>query len=178
MPARERARRLPPGRWHSRPALPGALSLSGLPGRAPRGLTTPNRGIRIGAWAPACAAGGLPALRFHDLRSMAATALVASAANVKTAQTRVGHSSPIVTLAIYSRPRPRLIGLPPRLWGPTSVPAEPRAPKHPTNWRRSWPSTRPDTVCQIRVRSTALNRTGFARVALTGEKRWGYSESN
>ncbi|MGI8750957.1 MAG: tyrosine-type recombinase/integrase [Acidimicrobiales bacterium] len=54
-------------------------------------------------WAPACAAAELPALRFHDLRSMAATALVAAGVDIKTAQTRMGHSSPTVTLGIYAR---------------------------------------------------------------------------
>jgi integrase len=54
-------------------------------------------------WRPACTEAGLPALRFHDLRSMAATALVAAGVDVRTAQTRMGHSSPSVTLAIYAR---------------------------------------------------------------------------
>ena len=54
-------------------------------------------------WRPACEAAGFPALRFHDLRSMAATALVAAGVDVRTAQTRMGHSSPSVTLAIYAR---------------------------------------------------------------------------
>ncbi|MGH9124885.1 MAG: tyrosine-type recombinase/integrase [Acidimicrobiales bacterium] len=42
-------------------------------------------------------------LRFHDLRSLAATALVAAGVELKTAQTRLGHSSPHVTLALYAR---------------------------------------------------------------------------
>jgi integrase len=54
-------------------------------------------------WARATKAAGLPALRFHDLRSMAATALVASGTDIKTAMTRMGHSSPQVTLGIYAR---------------------------------------------------------------------------
>ena len=54
-------------------------------------------------WVPACEAAGLSGLRFHDLRSMAATALVASGIDVKTAQARMGHSSPSVTLGIYAR---------------------------------------------------------------------------
>jgi len=52
---------------------------------------------------PACRAANLPGLRFHDLRSMAATALVAAGEDIKTAQTRLGHSSPSVTLGIYAR---------------------------------------------------------------------------
>ena len=54
-------------------------------------------------WVPACEAAGLPGLRFHDLRSLATTALIAQGVDVKTAQVRLGHSSPQVTLAIYAR---------------------------------------------------------------------------
>ena len=54
-------------------------------------------------WLPACNAAGLPGLRFHDLRSLAATALVATGVDVKTAQTRLGHASPQITLALYAR---------------------------------------------------------------------------
>jgi integrase len=45
----------------------------------------------------------LGALRFHDLRSIAATALVMAGVDVKTAQYRLGHSSARVTLDIYAR---------------------------------------------------------------------------
>jgi integrase len=54
-------------------------------------------------WVPACDAVDLAGLRFHDLRSLATTALIAEGVDVKTAQTRLGHSSPQVTLAIYAR---------------------------------------------------------------------------
>jgi integrase len=54
-------------------------------------------------WRPATVAAGMPALRFHDLRSTAATALVAAGTDVKTAQTRLGHSSSRVTLDLYAR---------------------------------------------------------------------------
>ena len=54
-------------------------------------------------WRAACVKAGLPTLRFHDLRAMAATALVAAGIDIKTAQARLGHSSPSVTLAIYAR---------------------------------------------------------------------------
>ena len=46
---------------------------------------------------------GVGGLKFHDLQSLAATALIASGADVKTAQTRMGHSSPQLTLALYAR---------------------------------------------------------------------------
>ena len=54
-------------------------------------------------WVPACGEAGHESLRFHDLRSLAATALVASGADVKTAQTRLGHSSSRMTLDVYAR---------------------------------------------------------------------------
>jgi len=54
-------------------------------------------------WVPSCEKAKLPGLRFHDLRSLAATALVAAGVDVKTAQTRLGHSSPQMTLGIYAR---------------------------------------------------------------------------
>ncbi len=54
-------------------------------------------------WLPAREKAGLPDLLFHDLRSMAATALVAAGVDDKTAQTRLGHSSPQVTLGLYAR---------------------------------------------------------------------------
>jgi integrase len=54
-------------------------------------------------WAPATATAGLSGLRFHDLRSLAATALVALGVNVKTAQTRLGHANPQTTLKLYAR---------------------------------------------------------------------------
>jgi integrase len=54
-------------------------------------------------WVPACGTAGLAELHFHDLRSLAATVLVVAGVNVKTAQTRLGHSSPQVTLRLYAR---------------------------------------------------------------------------
>ena len=53
-------------------------------------------------WVPACERAGLPGLRFHDLRSLAATALIAEGVDVRTAATRMGHD-PRVMLAIYAR---------------------------------------------------------------------------
>ena len=100
-------------------AIPGWLvdDLAGLLAR--RGLTAANGSAlvfvnrngapldyahwRLRTWVPACRAAGLPALRFHDLRSLSATALVALGADVKTAQARLGHATPDVTLAIYAR---------------------------------------------------------------------------
>lgn len=58
---------------------------------------------RRAVWVPAVAAAEMPGLRFHDLRSNAATALVAAGVDLKTAQTRLGHSTPTLTLAVYAR---------------------------------------------------------------------------
>ena len=46
---------------------------------------------RIRTWIPACEEADLSGLRFHDLRSLAATALISAGVDVKTAQTRLGH---------------------------------------------------------------------------------------
>lgn len=46
---------------------------------------------------------GLTGLPFHDLRHANATGLVADGVDVKTAQTRLGHSDPRLTLAIYAQ---------------------------------------------------------------------------
>jgi len=58
---------------------------------------------RTRIWQPACREAGLEGLRFHDLRSMAATALVAEGVDPKTAQARLGHSSSRLTLDLYAR---------------------------------------------------------------------------
>ena len=52
---------------------------------------------------PATKRAGLDGLLFHDLRSLAAMELVAAGVDLKTAQTRLGHSSPHLTLAVYAR---------------------------------------------------------------------------
>ena len=54
-------------------------------------------------WLPATKAAGLPGLTFHDLRRANATGLVAEGIDVKTAQTRLGHADPRLTLAIYAQ---------------------------------------------------------------------------
>jgi len=42
-------------------------------------------------------------LGFHDLRRAAATALVLEGVDLKTAQTRLGHSDPRLTLGLYAQ---------------------------------------------------------------------------
>jgi integrase len=54
-------------------------------------------------WLPACAKANLPSLTFHDLRRANATALVLGGVDLKTAQTRLGHSDPRLTLAVYAQ---------------------------------------------------------------------------
>lgn len=54
-------------------------------------------------WQPACHSAGLDGLTFHDLRRANATAMVAEGVDIKTAQTRLGHSDPRLTLAVYAQ---------------------------------------------------------------------------
>jgi integrase len=54
-------------------------------------------------WDPAVKAVGMAGLNFHDLRRTNATAMVAEGVDVKTAQARLGHSDPRLTLAIYAQ---------------------------------------------------------------------------
>ncbi|MDA8063828.1 MAG: tyrosine-type recombinase/integrase [Actinomycetota bacterium] len=57
-------------------------------------------------WVSAAAAAGVPGAGFHDLRRANATALVAAGVDIKTAQSRLGHSDPRLTLAVYARAVP------------------------------------------------------------------------
>lgn len=54
-------------------------------------------------WNPARRRAGIPDVGFHDLRRTAITAMVAAGVDVKTAQTRAGHSDPRMTLAVYAK---------------------------------------------------------------------------
>jgi len=54
-------------------------------------------------WEPAVKGVGMAGLNFHDLRRTNATAMVAEGVDVKTAQARLGHSDPRLTLAIYAQ---------------------------------------------------------------------------
>ena len=73
--------------------------LFSTPDGSPLDYTNWRRRISV----PACERTGLARLRFHDLRSIATSALVAEGVDVKTAQKRLGHSSARVTLDIYAR---------------------------------------------------------------------------
>ena len=54
-------------------------------------------------WYPAREQAGLEWLQFHDLRRANATGLVLEGVDIKTAQARLGHTDPRLTLAIYAQ---------------------------------------------------------------------------
>jgi integrase len=54
-------------------------------------------------WVPACRSAGLVGVTFHDLRRANATTSFAEGVDLKTAQTRLGHSDPRLTLAVYAQ---------------------------------------------------------------------------
>lgn len=82
-----------------------------LTGADPEELLFPNNegrpldysNWRRRTWQPAVKAVGLDGLNFHDLRRTNATAMVVEGVDVKTAQARLGHSDPRLTLAIYAQ---------------------------------------------------------------------------
>ena len=79
---------------------------------------TPSRrdrraAVASGAWirgvavcAQRCRKRGLPAIRLHDVRHSYVTALLASGVPLKVVSQRVGHASPMVTMAIYQHVLP------------------------------------------------------------------------
>lgn len=91
--------------------LSGHMRSMGLTGADPDELLFPNQdgrpldysNWRSRVWEPAVKSIGLPGLNFHDLRRTNATAMVAEGVDVKTAQARLGHSDPRLTLAIYAQ---------------------------------------------------------------------------
>jgi integrase len=68
-----------------------------------RGGPTNYSHFRQRVWEPACDRAGLPELTFHDLRRCNATAMVAEKVDLKTAQTRAGHSDPRLTIGLYAQ---------------------------------------------------------------------------
>jgi integrase len=72
-------------------------------------FSTPNGDLldyshwRSRVWGPACKKAGVAGRVFHDLRRVNATTLVAEGVDLKTAQARLGHSDPRLTLAIYAQ---------------------------------------------------------------------------
>jgi integrase len=70
-----------------------------------KGLDYANWRTRV--WRPAVARCGLGGLRFHDLRHAAGTAMVVGGVDIKTAQARLGHASPLTTLRVYAQATPQ-----------------------------------------------------------------------
>jgi integrase len=70
---------------------------------SPTGEVLDDGHWRRRVWVPACRLAGLVGVTFHDSRRANATALVAEGVDLKTAQTRLGHSDPRLTLAVYAQ---------------------------------------------------------------------------
>jgi integrase len=70
---------------------------------APGGEPLHYSNWRHRVWEPAIQAAGLEDVSFHDLRRAAATAMVRRGVDLKTAQARLGHSTPTLTLGIYAQ---------------------------------------------------------------------------
>lgn len=87
------------------------LALRGTTGATPEAFvfTSPTGGplrysnFRTLVWTPACRRAGLEGLQIHDLRRAAATAMVAAGVDVRTAQNRLGHSDPRLTIGLYAQ---------------------------------------------------------------------------
>lgn len=91
--------------------LSAHLLRRGLTGADPDAFLFPNSdgspldysNWRRRVWLSAVAAVGLRGVGFHDLRRANATAMVLDGVDVKTAQTRLGHADPRLTLTIYAQ---------------------------------------------------------------------------
>ncbi len=91
--------------------LTAHLQLCGLTGAETEALifTAPDGGPlryanwRNRVWVPACQTAGVDGLGFHALRRASATALVLEGVDLKTAQTRLGHSDSRLTLNLYAQ---------------------------------------------------------------------------
>ena len=59
--------------------------------------------FRTRIWEPACHRAGLPNVGTHDLRRANATAMIRSGVDIRTAQQRLGHADPRLTLGIYAQ---------------------------------------------------------------------------
>ena len=70
---------------------------------APGGTPLDYAHFRHRAWLPACERAGLGGVTFHDLRRTNATGMVLDGVDLKTAQTRLGHSDPRLTLSVYAQ---------------------------------------------------------------------------
>jgi integrase len=87
---------------HRRKAM--SAGLAGCEWVFPNGAGTPlnQQNHRKRSWAPLVKAAGLPSTtRFHDLRHFHVTLLIATGTDIKTVQSRVGHSQIATTLDVY-----------------------------------------------------------------------------
>jgi len=71
--------------------------------RAAKGGPLRYATFRTRVWQPAVKSVGLADVTFHDLRRTSATALLNVGVDVKTAQHRLGHSDPRMTLGVYAK---------------------------------------------------------------------------
>ena len=71
------------------------------------GLMSPKRFVR-GNFKVALAKGGLPNIRFHDLRHTAATILLSHRVNVKVVSEMLGHADVAITLRVYAHVIPHM----------------------------------------------------------------------
>jgi integrase len=69
-----------------------------MPGGGPLDYSRWRRRV----WLPATREVGLEGLTFHDLRRANATAMVLDGVDLRTAQSRLGHSDPRLTLGVYA----------------------------------------------------------------------------
>ena len=91
--------------------LAGHLAHMGLTGADGERLVFPAPGgshwsyanYRRRIWQPATSEAGLDGAGFHDLRRTATTQLVLANVDLKTTGTRLGHSDPRLTLAVYAQ---------------------------------------------------------------------------
>jgi integrase len=70
---------------------------------SPDGTPLDYSNWRRRVWLPAASFAGLSGASFHDLRRTNATQLVVAGVDVKTAQARLGHADPRLTLAVYAQ---------------------------------------------------------------------------
>jgi integrase len=75
---------------------------------APRGGALRYSNWLRRVWEPAAVAAGCEGAGFHDLRRANATALVTGGVDVKTAQVRLGHRDPRLTIGIYAQVVPEV----------------------------------------------------------------------
>lgn len=70
---------------------------------SPTGGSLRYSNFRKRVWYRAVEEAGLPPIGFHDLRRTAATVLVSHNVDLKTAQIRLGHADPALTIKVYAQ---------------------------------------------------------------------------